>query len=77
TGKNFAAGMSGGVAYILDEDETFSARCNPEMVHMQPLADPSEIAELKEMVENHVRYTGSLNGKRVLDHWEILSAKFV
>ncbi|WP_434400318.1 glutamate synthase large subunit [Planococcus sp. 11815] len=77
TGKNFAAGMSGGVAYVLDEDETFSARCNPEMVHMQPLADPSEIAELKEMVENHVRYTGSLNGKRVLDHWEILSAKFV
>lgn len=77
TGKNFAAGMSGGVAYVLDEDETFSARCNPEMVHMQPLADPVEIAELKEMVENHVRYTASLNGKRVLDHWEILSAKFV
>ncbi|WP_205853824.1 glutamate synthase large subunit [Planococcus maitriensis] len=77
TGKNFAAGMSGGVAYVLDEDETFSARCNAEMVHMQPLADPVEIAELKEMVENHVRYTGSLNGKRVLDHWEILSAKFV
>lgn len=77
TGKNFAAGMSGGVAYVLDEDETFSARCNAEMVHMQPLADLVEIAELKEMVENHVRYTGSLNGKRVLDHWEILSAKFV
>ncbi|MFP8784220.1 glutamate synthase large subunit [Planococcus plakortidis] len=77
TGKNFAAGMSGGVAYVLDEEETFSARCNAEMVHMQPLADPVEIAELKEMIENHVRYTGSLNGKRVLDHWEILSAKFV
>ncbi len=77
TGKNFAAGMSGGVAYVLDEEETFSERCNPEMVHMQPLADPVEIAELKEMIENHVRYTGSLNGKRVLTHWEILSAKFV
>ncbi|WP_271853431.1 glutamate synthase large subunit [Planococcus maritimus] len=77
TGKNFAAGMSGGVAYVLDEEETFSERCNPEMVHMQPLADPVEIAELKEMIENHVHYTGSLNGKRVLTHWEILSAKFV
>jgi glutamate synthase (NADPH/NADH) large chain len=77
TGKNFAAGMSGGVAYVLDENETFSERCNAEMVHMQPLADPSEIAELKEMVENHVRYTGSLNAKRVLDHWDIISAKFI
>ncbi|MFP3324401.1 glutamate synthase large subunit [Planococcus sp. SIMBA_160] len=77
TGKNFAAGMSGGVAYVLDEEETFSERCNPEMVHMQPLADPVEIAELKELIEKHVRYTGSLNGKRVLTHWEILSAKFV
>ncbi|MFC4713368.1 glutamate synthase large subunit [Planococcus dechangensis] len=77
TGKNFAAGMSGGVAYVLDENETFSERCNAEMVHMQPLADPNEIAELKEMVENHVRYTGSLNAKRVLDHWDIISAKFI
>lgn len=77
TGKNFAAGMSGGVAYVLDEEETFSERCNPEMVHMQPLADPVEIAELKELIEKHVHYTGSLNGKRVLTHWEILSAKFV
>ncbi|MBT2582762.1 glutamate synthase large subunit [Planococcus sp. ISL-109] len=77
TGKNFAAGMSGGVAYVLDEDETFSSRCNAEMVHMQPLAEPNEIAELKEMIENHVHYTGSLNGQRVLDHWDIISAKFI
>lgn len=77
TGKNFAAGMSGGVAYVLDEDGTFSSRCNPEMVHMQPLAEPAEREELRKMLEKHVQYTNSANGKRILAFWEIFSEKFV
>ena len=77
TGKNFAAGMSGGVAYVLDEDGTFGTRCNPEMVHMQPLAEPAEMEELRGMIENYVRYTNSANGKRILAYWDIFSAKFI
>ena len=77
TGKNFAAGMSGGIAYVLDEDGTFSSRCNPEMVHMQPMGEPAEIEELRSMIEKYVRYTNSANGKRILAHWNIFAAKFV
>lgn len=77
TGKNFAAGMSGGIAYVLDEDGTFGNRCNAEMVHLQPMADPAEIEELREMIAKHVGYTNSKNGKRLLANWEIYSAKFV
>ncbi|HSI66321.1 MAG TPA: glutamate synthase large subunit [Planococcus sp. (in: firmicutes)] len=77
TGKNFAAGMSGGVAYVLDEDGTFSNCCNTEMVHLQALAEPADLQELKSMIEKHVQYTNSANGKRILTHWEIYSAKFV
>lgn len=77
TGKNFAAGMSGGIAYVLDEDGTFSNRCNPEMVHMQPMGEPAEIDELRHMIEKYVHYTNSANGKRILAHWDIFSAKFV
>ncbi|ANU09761.1 glutamate synthase large subunit [Planococcus antarcticus DSM 14505] len=77
TGKNFAAGMSGGVAYVLDEEGTFSAHCNAEMVHLQPLADPAEIEELREMVQKHVHYTSSAKGTRLLANWDIYTAKFV
>lgn len=77
TGKNFAAGMSGGVAYVLDEDGTFGSRCNPELVHMQALAEPAEKEELRKMIEKHVYYTNSGNGKRILAHWDIFSAKFI
>ncbi|MGK7376808.1 glutamate synthase large subunit [Planococcus sp. 1R117A] len=77
TGKNFAAGMSGGIAYVLDEEGTFGNRCNAEMVHLQPMADPAEIEELREMITKHVDYTKSKNGKRLLANWDIYSAKFV
>ncbi|WP_372869300.1 glutamate synthase-related protein, partial [Planomicrobium okeanokoites] len=77
TGKNFAAGMSGGIAYVLDEGERFSQQCNTDMVYLQPLAEPQEIEELREMIDRHFRYTGSLNAKRILEHWEIFSAKFI
>lgn len=77
TGRNFAAGMSGGVAYVLDEDGSFPVRCNKEMVLLEKLEDPKEIAEVKEMVEKHVQYTQSRRGQWVLDHWEELVPKFV
>ncbi|TAA73483.1 glutamate synthase large subunit [Planococcus salinarum] len=77
TGKNFAAGMSGGIAYVLDESETFARYCNTDMVYLQPMADPHEIEELRSMIKSHYSYTGSLNAQRILEHWDIFSGKFV
>jgi glutamate synthase (ferredoxin) len=76
-GRNFAAGMSGGVAYMLDEDGSFPVRCNPEMVGLTSLEDPEEIAELKRLIENHVRYTRSPKGQRVLENWDSYLPKFI
>jgi glutamate synthase (ferredoxin) len=77
TGRNFAAGMSGGIAYVLDADGNFRTRCNPEMVDLEPLQDPEDLAALRELVENHVRHTGSTVGRRVLDRWAETVPKFV
>lgn len=78
TGRNFAAGMSGGIAYVLDEDDSFSSRLNTEMVNLHKLveAEDSEIAEVKEMIENHVRYTDSDKAKQVLAKWDEYLPKF-
>lgn len=70
TGRNFAAGMSGGIAYVLDADGTFESRCNREMADIELLDDENDILELKSMIESHVKYTGSDVGKKVLDHWK-------
>jgi glutamate synthase (ferredoxin) len=59
TGRNFAAGMSGGVAYILDEHGDFPTRCNTQMVGLETLSDPEEIGKLKGSIEQHVEYTKS------------------
>jgi glutamate synthase (ferredoxin) len=77
TGRNFAAGMSGGIAYVLDEDHTFLERCNREMVDLTVPDDPEEIRDLHAMVEKHVEHTGSLKGQRVLDEWDSLLPRFV
>ncbi|MGK7909446.1 MAG: glutamate synthase large subunit [Synechococcus sp.] len=77
TGRNFAAGMSGGVAYVLDEAGDFATRCNTEMVNMERLEEPDEIREVRDMLENHVRLTGSEKGDRVLQHWDEMLPKFV
>ncbi|WP_204141571.1 glutamate synthase large subunit [Halomicronema sp. CCY15110] len=77
TGRNFAAGMSGGVAYVLDEAGDFATRCNTEMVDLEQLADPEEILELHDMIQNHVKYTGSAKGDRVLAAWNDMVPKFV
>ncbi|MGF1457470.1 MAG: glutamate synthase large subunit [Leptolyngbyaceae cyanobacterium] len=77
TGRNFAAGMSGGIAYVLDEAGDFATRCNTEMVDLEPLEAPEDVREVREMVEAHVKYTGSQKGDRVLTDWENLVPKFV
>ncbi|UOF88663.1 glutamate synthase large subunit [Fodinisporobacter ferrooxydans] len=70
-GKNFAAGMSGGIAYVLADDaDAFAERCNLEMVLLETLQDPTEIAEVKHMIEKHVQYTGSQYAQDLLDQWQ-------
>ena len=69
-GRNFAAGMSGGIAYVWDEDGRARTRINPEMVDLEQLDDPAEIAEVKALVEEHVRETDSTRAARILDEWE-------
>ncbi len=77
TGRNFAAGMSGGIAYVLDEDGTFPNRCNMEMVLLEKLEDAEEIKEVKGLIEQHLNHTQSEVARRILDHWETLLPKFV
>jgi glutamate synthase (ferredoxin) len=77
TGRNFAAGMSGGVAYVLDEDGTFARNCNKQMVGLQKLEDGDEIADLRALIEKHVLYTGSEKGRNVLALWNATVPKFV
>ena len=77
TGRNFAAGMSGGVAYILDEAGDFATRCNGEMVGLETLEEPEEIRDLREMIQKHADYTGSEKAAKVLAQWEEMIPKFV
>jgi glutamate synthase domain-containing protein 3 len=77
TGRNFAAGMSGGLAFVLDEDGTFASRCNPSAQgDLMPL-DEADAIELHALVSEHVARTGSPVGQRVLDEFETLREKFV
>jgi glutamate synthase (NADPH/NADH) large chain len=100
TGRNFAAGMSGGIAYVYDADGTFAQRCNTSMVALEPLTteDEQTVAELeldaagkgrqrhlgraddvlaRELVERHLRFTGSTLALGLLDNWDAARAKFV
>jgi glutamate synthase (ferredoxin) len=77
TGRNFAAGMSGGVAYILDEQGDFATRCNTQMVGLERLEDPEEMREVYEMIEKHAKYTGSQKALKVIAHWEEMVPTFV
>jgi glutamate synthase (NADPH/NADH) large chain/glutamate synthase (ferredoxin) len=74
TGRNFAAGMSGGVAYVLDEDGTFAKRCNMGMVGFEMPSD-ADVIELRAMVEEHLARTGSPVAARVLEDWGALVAR--
>jgi glutamate synthase (NADPH/NADH) large chain/glutamate synthase (ferredoxin) len=93
TGRNFAAGMSGGVAYVYDEDGQFSKKCNTAMVSMEKVLttaeqestlpraiwhrDQTDEAQLKKLLEDHHRWTGSKRARDLLDNWDTARAKFV
>jgi glutamate synthase (ferredoxin) len=77
TGRNFAAGMSGGIAYVLDTAGVFQRRCNPEMVELEPLEDVEDIQLVRSLIERHIEYTGSALGSRVLKDFDALRPVFV
>ena len=76
TGKNFAAGMSGGIAYVLDEDFDLYTRLNKELINFGELQKERDIAELKTLLEEHVKATDSPKGKEILTHFEEYIPKF-
>jgi glutamate synthase domain-containing protein 3 len=69
TGRNFAAGMSGGIAYVLDASGEFHRRCNGELVELEALEQLDDIALVRSLVERHVACTGSEPGARILSDW--------
>jgi glutamate synthase domain-containing protein 3 len=100
TGRNFAAGMSGGIAYVYDGEGRFAERCNTSMVALEPVlpeteqaraeaelvaagkgrllhANQSDEALLRELIERHLRFTGSTVALDILDHWDTARARFV
>ncbi len=93
TGRNFAAGMSGGIAYVYDEDGQFASRCNTSMVRLEPVLSTAEQtasverniwhqgqtdeATLKKLLADHHRWTGSRRARELLDHWSTARGKFV
>ncbi|MBD9088346.1 MAG: glutamate synthase subunit alpha, partial [Lachnospira sp.] len=76
TGKNFAAGMSGGIAYVLDEDTSLYRRMNKQLVSIEPVTDKYDVLELKDLITEHVAYTNSKKGKEVLDNFGEYLPKF-
>jgi glutamate synthase (NADPH/NADH) large chain len=77
TGRNFAAGMSGGIAYVYDEDGTFRYRCNQDMVTLESLFNPEDIQLIRRMIENHLKYTHSPVAKAILSDWDDELRRFV
>ncbi len=76
-GRNFAAGMSGGRAFVFDPNGHFPLHCNGDMVDLEPLAEPDDLELLRSLVTRHVRYTGSRLGSRILDDWSNAVPLFV
>lgn len=77
TGRNFAAGMSGGIAYVLDESGDFDYFCNRGLVDLVPVEDKADISELQEMIEHHLLFTNSALASKILTHWDEFLPKFV
>jgi len=77
TGRNFAAGMSGGIAYVIDWDGSFHTRCNHEMANIEKIQDAAEIKEVKEMIQKHKQLTGSAFASRILEDWQAILPKIV
>ena len=76
TGKNFAAGMSGGIAYVNNANGQFESRLNAEMVDLDPLGD-ADLELLKKMIRNHYSYTQSELAQEILEHWDKAKDHFV
>ena len=76
TGKNFAAGMSGGIAYVLDEDWDFYQRVNKDMVSLEPVEHKYDVSLLKDLIREHVELTGSPRGRHILDNFGEYLPKF-
>jgi glutamate synthase domain-containing protein 3 len=77
TGRNFAAGMSGGLAYVLDVGGDFTRRCNPGMVDLEPLAQADDIQIVRELIQRHIDATGSTYAAQILADWVSAQARFV
>ena len=76
-GRNFAAGMSAGIAYVLDEDGDFDRHCNMDMVELSLVESEKDVAELKGIIEDHLRYTGSAKAERILKDWDSYLPMFI
>jgi glutamate synthase (ferredoxin) len=76
-GRNFGAGMSGGIAYVLDEHGDFPARVNQQMVGVERLEEAAEIAAVRALVQKHLEYTGSTRARAVLEQWDVIVPRFV
>jgi glutamate synthase (NADPH/NADH) large chain len=76
TGRNFAAGMSGGIAWVYDADNSFAENCNGEMVDLDPLTD-KDAEQIITLLRKHVSLTGSKLAQKMLKNWDEVSTKFV
>ena len=77
TGRNFAAGMSGGIAYVWDPKKTFGKKCNKGTVDLEAIDADEDIAELRELIELHKQYTGSTVAAAILDSWPDVLEEFI
>ena len=77
TGRNFAAGMSGGLAYVRDDASDFKSRCNMGMVDLEPVVDTEDVETIKDLLARHIRYTQSPVAARLLVDWDRAQARFV
>jgi glutamate synthase domain-containing protein 3 len=78
TGRNFAAGMSGGVAYVYDDQGDFSTRrCNRAAVDLEPLVKDEDLKLVRDLLQRHIEYTGSPQAAWILEHWETTQARFI
>ncbi|HYD53033.1 MAG TPA: hypothetical protein VEA99_10410, partial [Gemmatimonadaceae bacterium] len=77
TGRNFAAGMSGGLAFVYDELGEFAARCNVDMAELSAVTDAATTALLRQLVTRHARFTHSPRARHLLNHWDQLARRFV
>ena len=77
TGRNFGAGMSGGIAYVWDRDGDFERMCNAETFELEEMENAEDIEELRGLIENHQSFTGSAVAQSILNNWENELSRFV